>query len=465
MKSIMNNIPVIAIFDVGKTNKKLFLFDEQYKIVFEQQTNIQEVPDEDGDLCEDLEGLIIWMKDALQTCITGTGFDIRAINFCSYGASFVHLDTDGKPLTPLYNYLKPYPEELLAEFYQTYGGRVTFSMQTASPVLGNLNSGMQLYRLKKKHPKIFHQIIYSLHLPQYLAYLISGKYYSDMTSIGCHTNLWNFPQHNYHEWVYREGILNKLAPIVSSNHTDEIKIAEKHVKVGVGLHDSSAALIPYLENFPDPFILISTGTWCINLNPFNEKPLSIAELQEDCLCYLSYQGNPVKASRLFAGYQHEQEVKRISSHFSKSDNYYASIEFCRETVYSLRNQERDTGSIRLQGECLFHGRDLSSFENYETAYHQLILDIIEAQVHAVNLILEGTSVKRIFVDGGFGKNKLYMHLLAESYDRLEVYAASVPQATAIGAALAIHHSWNKRDLPNDIIDLKKYTAANPNVSR
>src|SRR3954454_22060026 len=104
----MNSIPVIAIFDVGKTNKKLFLFDEQYKIVFEQQGNFQEQLDEDGDLCEDLDKLVVWIRDSLQTCLTGTNFNIRAINFCSYGASFVHLDADGKPLTPLYNYLKPY---------------------------------------------------------------------------------------------------------------------------------------------------------------------------------------------------------------------------------------------------------------------------------------------------------------------------------------------------------------------
>jgi hypothetical protein len=32
----MSAIPVIAVFDVGKTNKKLFLFDENYKIVFER---------------------------------------------------------------------------------------------------------------------------------------------------------------------------------------------------------------------------------------------------------------------------------------------------------------------------------------------------------------------------------------------------------------------------------------------
>lgn len=39
---------VIAIFDVGKTNKKLFLFDEQYKLVFEQSQTFEETKDEDG---------------------------------------------------------------------------------------------------------------------------------------------------------------------------------------------------------------------------------------------------------------------------------------------------------------------------------------------------------------------------------------------------------------------------------
>jgi hypothetical protein len=39
-----------------------------------------------------------------------------------------------------------------------------------------------------------------------------------------------------------------------------------------------------------------------------------------------------------------------------------------------------------------------------------------------------------------------------------VYAASMAQATALGTALAIHESWNNRQLPNDIIDLKYYSA-------
>jgi sugar (pentulose or hexulose) kinase len=48
---------VIAIFDIGKTNKKLFLFDEQYKLVYEQSQNFEETKDEDGFPCEDVHTL------------------------------------------------------------------------------------------------------------------------------------------------------------------------------------------------------------------------------------------------------------------------------------------------------------------------------------------------------------------------------------------------------------------------
>jgi sugar (pentulose or hexulose) kinase len=68
-------------------------------------------------------------------------------------------------------------------------------------------------------------------------------------------------------------------------------------------------------------------------------------------------------------------------------------------------------------------------------------------------------VKRLFVDGGFGKNPLYMNLLAAAFPQLEVYAASMAQATALGAALAIHSSWNKKSIPNTLITLQYYARA------
>ena len=43
----MARTPVIAVFDVGKTNKKLFLFDENYRIVEEQSQRFEEMTDEE----------------------------------------------------------------------------------------------------------------------------------------------------------------------------------------------------------------------------------------------------------------------------------------------------------------------------------------------------------------------------------------------------------------------------------
>ncbi|MBC7913943.1 MAG: carbohydrate kinase, partial [Pyrinomonadaceae bacterium] len=151
----MTKTPVIAVFDVGKTNKKLFFFDEQYKIVLERTARFDETVDEDGDPCEDLVNLTSWLKETLSEIIHLPEFEIKGINFSAYGASFVHLDEHGVPIGPLYNYLKPFPEDLKDKFYNQYGGEVKVSTETASPVLGNLNSGMQLYRLKYQKPEVY----------------------------------------------------------------------------------------------------------------------------------------------------------------------------------------------------------------------------------------------------------------------------------------------------------------------
>src|SRR6185295_4133107 len=102
----MNN--VIAIFDVGKTNKKLLLFDEQYKVVLERSARFNGTEDEDGFPCENLENLRNSFFDSLQEVIHDTSYNIVALNFSAYGASFVYLDDHGDPVAPLYNYLKPY---------------------------------------------------------------------------------------------------------------------------------------------------------------------------------------------------------------------------------------------------------------------------------------------------------------------------------------------------------------------
>ncbi len=452
------SLPVTIIFDVGKTNKKLLLFDQQYQLVLEESFQLAEITDEDDFNCEDVNALALWIRQTYQRINRDKDYQVIGINFSAYGASLVHLDNFGKPLTPLYNYLKPYPGLLQAQFFNTYGSEESIAKETASPVLGSLNSGLQLYRLKYEKPEIFHRINFSLHLPQYLSFIISSKHVSDITSVGCHTLLWNFNTQSYHEWTVKEGIRTKLAPLHNGDEIISISQGTKKIPVGVGLHDSSSALIPYLTKFQEPFLLLSTGTWCISMNPFNSSPLTDAELKQDCLCYLTYNGQPVKASRLFAGNEHEQQTKTLAHHYNKTVDYFNAVEFNSEIIFRLKTELEKNNFTKLSElkSSHFTKRDLADYITYEEAYHQLIIDIMHQQVISTQLVLKGTKVKKIFVDGGFSQNAVYMNLLAAAFPDVGVFAATVPQATALGAALALHKHWNPEPLPDDLIELKYY---------
>lgn len=456
-------VPVIAIFDIGKTNKKFFLIDESYKIVLERSVQFEEITDEDGDACDDVNQFTEWITKTLTEILSFKKFDVKAVNFSAYGASLVYINGDGKVIAPLYSYLKAYPEKIKDDLYKKYGGAEKLSCETASPVLGSLNSGMQLYRMKMEKPLVYGQVKYALHLPQYISYLISKKAVSDITSIGSHTQLWHYEQNNYHLWVTAEGLEKKLAPLQPAYTTSKVDFNGKALEAGTGLHDSSAALIPYLAAFKEPFVLISTGTWCISLNPFNNTSLTNEELKKDCLCYMEYQGKPVKASRLFAGQEHEQQIKNLAKHFNKPVDFYKKIKYNPTIVAALQKKYGHESALKNDTDNLhgsvFKTRDLAAFENYEEAYHCLLLDIMQQQLSSTQLVLSGSAVTRIFVDGGFSNNSIYMHLLALAFPGLEVYAASVAQATAMGAALAIHSKWNTLTVPADMVKLKYYKVS------
>jgi sugar (pentulose or hexulose) kinase len=98
----MPQLPVIAILDVGKTNKKLLLFNEQYEVVHEQTARFVEIEDEDGFPCENLESLRASVHDSLRLVARDEAYCIKAINVAAYGASLVNIDEQGEPVGPLY---------------------------------------------------------------------------------------------------------------------------------------------------------------------------------------------------------------------------------------------------------------------------------------------------------------------------------------------------------------------------
>lgn len=441
-------LPVIAIYDIGKTNKKLLLFDEAYKVIEQSEVRFKEIEDDEGFPCDDIHAIINWVQKSWVEFEEGNKYEIRAVNFTTYGASFVHVDQDDKIVAPLYNYLKAIPEDILDQFYDQYGVKSKIALETASPSLGMLNSGLQLYWLKVSKPELFDRIRYSFPFPNYLSYIFAKNAHSDYTSLGCHTALWNFREGKYHNWVKEESIDKKLPPLLKSNSAGQTPFRGESIPVGSGLHDSSSALSLYMQMSKDPFLLISSGTWNVTFNPFAEQPITKEELLKDCLSYMTLEGKPVKASRIFLGNEHDFQVKRLAEHFNRSEDLYKNIDLDKDLLASCQNVA-ELSPATMNGTGPFPDKQngewsLAEFNSYEQAYHRLILDLVRLQKVSINLISEGKKGGNLYVDGGFSMNNVFMQLLAEFCPEYEVKAAKVSQATATGAALFMNDVWRDR---------------------
>lgn len=438
-------LPVTAVFDIGKTNKKFFLFDKDLQEIKQEYINIPPIADEDGFPCEDLPVLTAWVREKINEVCISSAYQLEGLNFSTYGASFVNVGENGEPVTPLYNYLKDFPEDLQKEFFEIYPEE-TNNQETASPTLGMLNSGLQLYWLKKRKPELFEKVHRSLHLPQYISFIFTGKYVSEPTSIGCHTRLWDFAKQDYHTWAKEEGIDRVLAEIVPTTHVIPTKICGQMVNVGVGIHDSSSALAAYLARADEPFILISTGTWSITLNPFTEENLSVSDLRNDCLNNLTIHGELVKVSRFFLGNEFDHQLKKLNQLFDKSPKYYKTVgpdekfiqqlkegsiknTFCPETIL------RSPFIVALFPENHWNPEEYGSFEE---AYHHLVWGLTRIQVDSFRLAKGNSSITKVFIDGGFVHNEVFITLLRHFLEGYSLEFSDVPLGSAYGAALMLN---------------------------
>ncbi len=430
---------VIAVFDIGKTNKKVILFNYDLNMVSEKEQRFSEIKDDDGFACEDIERIEEWVRDEVSLLVKSDKYDLSAINFSTYGATLTFLDQSGKRVTPVYNYLKPVNEKIPERIYKKYGGQDEFCRRTASPALGMLNSGIQALWLKCRKPEIFEKVKYILHFPQYFSFLLTGKIYSEHTSLGCHTALWDFDNMDYHPWTAAEGLI--LTDPVDISTMKNVNIEGKNVQVGIGIHDSSSSLVPYFSGSRGKFLLLTTGTWCINMNPFNAEILTAEQLDLDCLCYLSVSRQPVKSSRIFLGNLHETAVNQLNDHFTTDADYYKSIKPDSKILAECRYKR---GKNRFYFDILQYSRGLKSrydfytFKTFEEAYHQLMIELTELTVEAIDLILPvDDDIENIYITGGFADNQLFCTLISEAYPMKNVYTSEISNATALGAALVI----------------------------
>lgn len=427
---------VIAIFDIGKTNKKILLFNENFEVVFRNLTRFDEVVDDDNYPCDDIEAIENWIQNEIKKIQEQGEYRIKAINFSTHGATLVYLDTQGKRITPLYNYLKPLDQVDFNAFYDNFGGVDDFSRKTASPAYGMLNTGLQMYWLKNFKPHYWNKVEAILHYPQYLSYLFTKKVTADFTSVGAHTATWDFDTMNYHSWLSEENI--SLPEPTNGKEATIATVNGEEIAIGSGLHDSSSSIIPLLKkNHGNEFILLSTGTWVIAMNPFSKETLTQHQLTNNCLCFMTPDKQQVKSSMQFLGQIHEVYLEALSTYFKVDIDTHLSLKLDSDLCAKIASD-----SLRVflaEGiDTEFEAKEflLHEFENYESAYYQLVFEISKKVIDAIDLILdENNALKDIYISGGFNRNEIFVKFLSLLKPNITIRIPAIKNESALGAAL------------------------------
>ncbi|MDO6597914.1 FGGY family carbohydrate kinase [Oceanihabitans sp. 2_MG-2023] len=428
---------VIAVFDMGKTNKKLFLFDKDFNVVYKNSVRFEECMDDDNYPCDDIDAIEKWIQSEIKTIQEKKEFNIKAINFSTHGATLVYLDEAGQRITPLYNYLKPLEIDF-EPLYKKNSGVAEFSRKTASPAYGMLNSGLQMYWLKQSKPQYWNKVKTILHYPQYLSYLFSNKITADFTSVGAHTAIWDFDTMQYHDWLAKEGITlpepkpGKNAALASVNGQE--------IAIGKGLHDSSSSIIPLLEeneNSDNEFILLSTGTWIICMNPFSKETLTTNQLKNDCLCFMTPDKKQIKSSMQFLGRVHEVNAIALSEFFGAEKNHYLELSLNKPLCTRILHKNKHLFFPKEIAKD-FKGdlTQLKNFESYEHAYYQLIFEISQRVHEGINRILDANNnLKDVYISGGFNRNDIFVEYLHQMMPGQKIQFPKGQNASALGAAL------------------------------
>jgi sugar (pentulose or hexulose) kinase len=206
------------------------------------------------------------------------------------------------------DYEHPGPDETAAAYDAI---RPPFS-ETGSPRLKHgLNLGAQFHWLFETVPGLIERTATIVTYPQYWGFRLTGVAATDVSSLGCHTDLWNPEAKRFSSLVEALGISGKIAPARPSADVLGLilpEVAERtglspQTSVHVGIHDSNASLLPHILGRETPFSVVSTGTWVIAMAVGGERV--VLDPAKDTLVNVNALGQPVPSARFMGGREYE----------------------------------------------------------------------------------------------------------------------------------------------------------------
>jgi len=295
----------IAVIDIGKTNAKLVVWDHQgANILFEIDKPNQSI-DSPPYRHLDTDGLWAFYLSALKSAVEKLApIMIGKIVVTTHGATVAILKGDELAL-PIPDYENTYPD-VINHAYDA--ARDAFSDSQSPSLPAGLNFGRQIFALEESFPQAMQQATDFLPYPQFWAAKLCGVKSCEVTSLGCHSDLWR-PQHQ--DWshlaktrgwdkkfppMHKAGdVLGRIRPDLATQLG-----LPTHCEIYCGIHDSNASLVPLISRFEQPFSLISSGTWTICFALGGECAPDLRE-DRDTLCNVDLNGNAVPSARFMGG--------------------------------------------------------------------------------------------------------------------------------------------------------------------
>ena len=473
----MNN-DVIAVLDIGKTNKKVLIYDKGLTVLDKETKAFGEVVGEGGIKLEQPESVFEWFVSVLKTF--SSSYNIQAISVTTHGAMGVCVDAGGEITCPPLAYTNEPGQEFCDSFFAEFGDRKTLQSQTATAEIGEMINFAKMIHYWKQHcPEKLQNAEHILYYPQYFGFKLTGKAAVDTTMLGCHTYLYDHEKNGYSKIAEKLGVLDKL-PQNISNSWDVIgtvteQIAEQtglstDCVVTTGVHDSNASLLPFLITEKGDFVLNSNGTWCVAMKPAENVSFKQDELGKTVFYNRDVFGKPVKTSIFMGVLEYETYTKLFSNIHGRddlpdfnSDLYKSVLEKC--DWFILPSIVKGAGLFPTARPMLVDGdkvvpldefgagRDKPDFaDDYELSMAVLICSLA-VQTYCALEAAGYADGGDIFVEGGFRLNQPYLDLLTAFYPESNIYKTNINEATALGSAILARAALDGKT-PRDIqVDL------------
>jgi sugar (pentulose or hexulose) kinase len=447
------------VLDIGKTHSKATLWTEEACCIAQRAYSNRRIASGQH-FTLDVVGIERWLVTVLSEYAT-LG-PITAIVPVAHGAGFALIGRGSLQCEPL-----DYEWQGLERERGVYEKqRDPFNLTGSPPLPAGLNLGMQLHWLESlKSADLRSGRI--VPWAQYWSWLLSGVEASEVTSLGCHTDLWRPYERRPSDLAIRRGWADRLAPLASAGQvlgTLEPSWAahtglSRKVEIYCGLHDSNAALLDARSHSmlrSGDLTVLSTGTWFVAMRSAGTGTVEAPPLPEhrDCLLNVDVTGAPIPSSRFMGG----REIEMLSGAPAQIDTSITSEEQRRSLISAVESFEMILPP-GVRGVGPFPNARTSGQRSFDTTQPIARAHLYAALLADVSLDLIG-SRDTILIEGRFSAAPMFVQALASLRPTDKILIKDDQDGVAHGA-LRLTNRSSVPDAPLTLtqpldIDLRRY---------